>query len=144
MLELRMAGQHARLLEAARKSDQARRDERAAEHELDLRVLVQRDRARVAAEALAVDVGDHPARERTEVAAVEALVPDIEELPELERDLRRRLDVDDAVGRVRVKEREAAAAGDEHALPAPRVATRSANPDAERNRALLSMRKQRE
>ena len=74
-----------------------------------------------------------------EVAAVEALPPDVEELPELEGDGTRRLDVDDPVRRVGVQERETAPAGHERPAAVLRDPERRRDPDAGRHRTRLAV-----
>ena len=89
--------------------------------------------------APSVDVGDDAAARRPEMAPIEALLPQIEELPEPEPDPRRRLDVDDPVGGMRVQEREAAAARHERTAGVAHDPARRADADAERDRARLAV-----
>src|SRR6516162_5825070 len=114
---LRGAGHPVRL-QAVRERDLLRRDERGADLELDLRLRVQRDVPRVALPDLPVVDGLHVPALRAELVRAERLAPDVEEVTQGVGALDRGLDVDDAVGGVRVQPVEARAALDERALRA--------------------------
>jgi imidazole glycerol-phosphate synthase subunit HisF len=106
---LRSAGHPVRL-QAGRERDLLRRDQRGADLQLDRGVRVERDVARVALVDLAVvDRGHVPSR-RADLVRPERLAPLIEEVPQGVGAVDRRLDVDDAVGGVRVQPVEARAA----------------------------------
>src|SRR5207237_7460910 len=84
-------------LEGAGEADRLRRHERRADLELDLRVRRQRNPSRIAGPDAPVDDRRDRAVRRADRAAPERLAPDVEELPEHEAPLDRRLDVDQPV-----------------------------------------------
>jgi cyclase len=112
---LKAAGHPVRL-QAVRERDVLRLDERRANLKLDLGVGVQRDVARVPLEHLPVVDGYHVPAGRADLVRTEWLAPDIEEVTQRVGALDRGLDVDDAVGGVRVQPVEARAGLDERAL----------------------------
>jgi imidazole glycerol-phosphate synthase subunit HisF len=112
---LRGAGHPVRL-QARREGYLLRRHERGAHHQLDLSVRRERDVARVALEHLAVVEGHHVPGLRPDPVGAERLAPYVEEVAQGVGPLDGRLDVDDAVGGVRVQPVKAGSAGDERAL----------------------------
>src|SRR5215467_1325455 len=103
-------------LQAARPGDRLGSDQGSADLELDLGVLGQRDVAGVAVVDLAdVDGRDVPLG-RAGLARPQRLPPYDEEVAQREGPVDRRLDVDDAVGGVRMQPVEALPAADERAL----------------------------
>jgi imidazole glycerol-phosphate synthase subunit HisF len=130
---LRGAGHPVRL-QAARERDLLRLHERRADLKLDLRVRGQRDVTRVAQEDLPVVDGHHVPARRADLVRAERLAPDIEEVAQRVGALDRRLDVDDAVGGVRVQPVEARAGLDERAVRGVR-GLRAGNADGGRDLA---------
>jgi cyclase len=130
---LRGAGHPVRL-QAARERDLFRLDERRTDLKLNLRVLGQRDVTRVAQEDLPVVNGHHMPARRADLVRAERLAPYIEEVAQGVGALDRRLDVDDAVGGVRVQPVEARAGLDERAVRGVR-GLRAGNSDARRDLA---------
>jgi imidazole glycerol-phosphate synthase subunit HisF len=111
---LRGAGYPVRL-QAVRERDLLRRHQRRADLKLDLRVRGQRDVTRVALEDLPVVDSRHVPARRADLVRAERLAPDVEEVTQGVGALDRRLDVDDAVGGVRVQPVKARAGLDERA-----------------------------
>jgi cyclase len=130
---LRGAGHPVRL-QAVRERDLLGLDERRADLELDLGVRVQRDVARVALVHLPVVDGHHVPLGRADLVRAERLAPYVEEVAQGEGALDRRLDVDDAIGGVRVQPVEARAGLDERALRGVR-GLRAGNADGGRDLA---------
>ena len=128
---LRGAGHPVRL-QAVRERDLLRRNERGADLELDLRLRVQRDVPRVALPDLPVVDGRHVPLGRADLVRAERLAPYVEEVTQGVGALDRRLNVDDAVGGVRVQPVEARAGLDERALRTLR-GLRSGDADAGRD-----------
>src|SRR5215471_6304994 len=91
------------LLQPASEGDRLLGDQRLANLELDLRVPIERDVARVALVQLAVVDGHYVALVRPEYRWPERLAPLVEEVAERVGALYGRLDVDDAVWRVGVQ-----------------------------------------
>ena len=112
---LKAAGHPVRL-QAVRERDVLRLDERRADLKLDLGVGVQRDVARVALVHLPVVDGYHVPAGRADLVRAERLAPYVEEVAQRVGALDRGLDVDDAVGGVRVQPVEAGAGLDERSL----------------------------
>jgi hypothetical protein len=81
----------------------SRGDERCADVKLDLGLVDERDVARVALVDLAVVEGGDAALRRTDLVSAERQAPLVEEVPERKAPPDRRLEVDDAVGDVRVQ-----------------------------------------
>src|SRR5215469_9033748 len=104
--------------------------------ELDHRVGTQRYRAWIAREASAIDVGGHVATVGGDSGGAERLAPDVEEVAERERPLGGSLDVDHAVGRVRVQPVEARTADGERPLLGL-LDLRTGDADPERHLLLL-------
>src|SRR5207253_7263662 len=92
-----------------------------------------RDRAWVAREGVAVEVGGDGAGRRAHAARAERLAPDVEVVAERVGALDRRLDVDDPVARVAVQPVEARSRGDEGAFGCLLLATGRRDPDALRD-----------
>src|SRR5499427_892400 len=103
-------------LQAARPGDRLGSDQGSADLELDLGVLGQRDVARVAVVDLAVVDGRDAPLGRAGLARPQRLPPHVEEVAQREGPVDRRLDMDDAVGGVRMQPVEALPAADERAL----------------------------
>ena len=112
---LRGAGHPVRL-QAVRERDLLRLHERGADLEADLRVRVQRDVTRVALVDLPVVDGHHVPLGRAHLVRAERLAPYVEEVAQGVGAMDRGLDMDDAVGGVRVQPVEARAGLDERAL----------------------------
>jgi imidazole glycerol-phosphate synthase subunit HisF len=112
---LRGAGHPVRL-QAGRERDLLRGDERAADLQLDLGVRVQRDVPRVALVDLPVVDGHHVAAGRAHLVRAQRLAPLVKEVTQGVGALDRGLDVDDAVGSVRVQPVKARAGLDERPL----------------------------
>jgi cyclase len=130
---LRGAGHPVRL-QAVRERDLLGLDERRADLELNLGVRVQRDVTRVALVHLPVVDGHHVPLGRSDLVRAEWLAPYVKEVAQGEGALDRRLDVDDAVGGVRVQPVEARAGLDERALRGVR-GLRAGNADGGRDLA---------
>jgi imidazole glycerol-phosphate synthase subunit HisF len=111
---LRDAGHPVRL-QAGREGDVLRGDQRGADLQLNLGVRIERDITRVALIHLAVVDGNHVSGFVAHLVRPERQAPFIEEVTQGVGAMDRGLDVDDAVGGVRVQPVEAGAAGDERA-----------------------------
>src|SRR4029077_3510359 len=105
-----------RRLQAVRERDLLGLDERRADLKLDLGVSVQRDVARIALIDLPVVDGHHVPAGRADLVRTEWLAPYVEEVTQGVGALDRGLDVDDAVGGVRVQPVKARAGLDERPL----------------------------
>jgi imidazole glycerol-phosphate synthase subunit HisF len=103
-------------LQAVRERDLLRGHERGVDLQLNLGVRVQRDVTRVALVDLPVVDGHHVPAGRADLVRGERLAPFVEEVAQGVGALDRGLDVDDAVGGVRVQPVKARAGLDERAL----------------------------